>query len=182
MEEYTDSELLEKFRDATTRHYAFNLLVTKYQKKIYWHVRRMVLDHDDANDITQNIFIKIWQGLDNFRQDSQLYTWLYRIASNESITFLNNKKKRFFVSFESVEYEMGNKLEHDPLFSGDQIQLKLQKAVLSLPPKQRQVFNMKYYDALKYEEISEILGVTVGALKASYHHAVKKIEKYILAD
>lgn len=180
MEEFNDAELLEKFRSPETRHYGFNLLVRKYQRKIYWHVRRMVLDHDDANDVTQNIFIKVWQALDNFRADSQLYTWLYRIATNETITFLNQKKKRFFISFSNVEYEMGQKLEQDPLFTGDKIQLKLQKAILTLPPQQRLVFNMKYFDNMKYEEISEILGVSVGGLKASYHHAVKKIEKFLL--
>lgn len=180
MEEFNDAELLEKFRSPETRHYGFNLLVRKYQRKIYWHVRRMVLDHDDANDVTQNIFIKAWQALDNFRADSQLYTWLYRIATNETITFLNQKKKRFFISFSNVEYEMGEKLEQDPLFTGDKIQLKLQKAILTLPPQQRLVFNMKYFDNMKYEEISEILGVSVGGLKASYHHAVKKIEKFLL--
>lgn len=180
MDAIEDAELLEKFRQPDQRHYAFNLLVRKYQSRLYWHIRRILLDHDDTNDVIQNVFIKVWQNLDSFRSDSQLYTWLYRIASNESITFLNKKKKRYFISFSSLETEMADKLEHDPLFTGDKIQLKLQKAILCLPPQQRLVFNMKYYDNMKYEEISEVLGVSVGGLKASYHHAVKKIEKYLL--
>jgi RNA polymerase sigma-70 factor (ECF subfamily) len=130
----------------------------------------------------QNVFIKVWKALDNFRSDSQLYTWLYRIATNESITFLNAKKKRFTISFDDVENELADKLVTDPLFTGDKIQLKLQQAVLKLPPQQRLVFNMKYFDGLKYEEISEILNVSVGGLKASYHHAVKKIEKFVTGN
>ena len=181
-EEFSDNELLEKFRQEDTRHYAFNLLVRKYQQRLYWHVRRMVVDHDDANDIMQNVFIKVWKALDNFRSDSQLYTWLYRIATNESITFLNSKKKRFTISFDDVENELADKLITDPLFTSDKIQLKLQQAVLRLPPQQRLVFNMKYFDGLKYEEISEILNVSVGGLKASYHHAVKKIENFITGN
>ena len=137
------------------------------------------MDHDDTNDVIQNVFIKVWKNFENFRQDSQLYTWLYRIATNESLTFLKQKKRRAFVSFSDVEYEMADSLNNDPLFTGDKIQLKLQQAILKLPPQQRIVFNMKYFDAMKYEEISEILGVTVGALKATYHHAVKKISKYV---
>lgn len=182
MTEYTDSELLQQFRDETTRHYAFNLIVRKYQQRIYWHIRRIVISHDDANDVVQNVFIKVWKALDGFREDSQLYTWMYRIATNESITFLNQKKRRFAIPFSDVEHELSNSLSNDVYFSGDKIQLKLQQAVLKLPTQQRIVFNMKYFDGMKYEEISAVLGVTVGALKASYHHAVKKIEKYILGD
>ncbi len=177
--EHTDQELLEKFRDYSSRSYAFNLLMRKYQQRLYWHIRRMVIDHDDANDVVQNVFIKVWKSLDNFRQDSQLYTWLYRIATNESITFINNKKKRFFVPIADVEHELSNNLSGDPNFTGDKIMLKLQQAVLKLPTQQRIIFNMKYFDAMKYEEIAEVLNLTVGALKASYHHAVKKLEKYL---
>ena len=177
--EYSDKELFEKFLDENTRHYAFNLLVNQFQQRLYWHIRRILLDHDDTNDVIQNVFIKVWKNFENFRQDSQLYTWLYRIATNESLTFLKQKKRRAFVSFSDVEYEMADSLNNDPLFTGDKIQLKLQQAILKLPPQQRIVFNMKYFDAMKYEEISEILGVTVGALKATYHHAVKKISKYV---
>ena len=177
--EYSDKELFEKFLDEKTRHYAFNLLVNQYQQRLYWHIRRILLDHDDTNDVIQNVFIKVWKNFENFRQDSQLYTWLYRIATNEALTFLKQKKRRAFVSFSDVEYEMADSLNNDPLFTGDKIQLKLQQAILKLPPQQRLVFNMKYFDAMKYEEISEILGVTIGALKATYHHAVKKISKYV---
>lgn len=177
--EYTDKELLEKFADDGTRNYAFNLLVKKYQERIYWHVRRMVIDHDDADDLVQDIFIKVWRGLENFREDAKLYTWMYRIATNECITHLNKKKKRIFIPLVDVEGQLSKKLESDPLFSGDKIQLKLQQAILTLPEKQRLVFHMKYYDEMKYEDMSEVLNTSVGALKASYHHAVKKIEDYM---
>jgi len=180
--EYSDQELLEKFRIEESRHYAFNLLVRKYQQRLYWHIRKIVIDHDDANDVIQNVLIKVWKSLDNFREDSQLFTWLYRIATNESITFLNQKRKRFFIPLVDVEKELSSKLSSDSLFSGDQIQLKLQQAILKLPTQQRIVFNMKYFDNMKYEDISAILEVTVGALKASYHHAVKKIEKHLTVD
>jgi RNA polymerase sigma factor (sigma-70 family) len=180
--EYTDEELLEQFRKEETRNYAFNLLVRKHQQRLYWHVRRIVIDHDDANDVIQNTFIKVWKSLDNFRADSQLYTWLYRIATNEAITFLNQKKKRFAFSLDGVEHELSNHLTNDVYFSGDKIQMKLQQAVLKLPTQQRLIFNMKYFDGMKYEEISEVLNLSVGGLKASYHHAVKKIEKYITGN
>lgn len=179
MGDYSDKELLEKFKNEATRPNAFNLLIRKYQKKIYWHVRRIVIDHDDANDVVQNVFIKVWKGLGNFRDDSKLFTWLYRIATNESLTFLKQKRTRFFIPMVDVEDQLANLLEDDDCFSGDEIQLKLQKAILTLPKKQRVVFNMKYYDELKYEEMAEILDTSVGALKASYHHAVKKIENYL---
>lgn len=182
LNEFTDSELLEKFRDESTRHYAFNLLVRQYQQRLYWHIRRILLDHEDSNDAIQNVFIKVWNNLENFRGDSQLFTWLYSIATNEALSALRKKKRRFFISFDSLEYEMADKLASDPLFSGDKIQLKLQQAVVRLPPQQRLIFNMKYYDGMKYEQIAEVLGLTVGALKASYHHAVKKISKYVTND
>jgi RNA polymerase sigma factor (sigma-70 family) len=180
--EFTDNDLLEKFRDSSTKHYAFNILVRQYQQRIYWHIRRILLDHEDSNDVTQNVFIKVWNNLDRFRGDSQLFTWLYKIATNEALGFLRQRKRRFFISFDSVEYEIADKLETDPLFTGDKIQLKLQQAIVRLPPQQRLIFNMKYFDGMKYEQISEVLGVTVGALKASYHHAVKKISKYVTGD
>lgn len=181
MNEYSDTELLEKFKDESSRHYAFNLLVNQYQQRLYWHIRRILLQHDDANDVLQNVFIKVWHNLENFRGESQLFTWLYRIATNESLSFLKQKKRRFLVSFNDVEYEMADKLSNDPLFTGDKVEMKLQQAILKLPPQQRIVFNMKYYDGLKYEEIAQILGLTVGGLKATYHHAVKKISKYVTA-
>jgi len=179
MEEISDREILDRFANVKTRNDAFNVLVRQYQQRLYWHIRKMVLNHDDADDILQNTFIKAFKALDNFREDSKIYTWLYKIATNECITFLNNKKKRFFVPMVDVEYQLSQNLETDAYFNGDRIQMKLQQALLTLPDKQRLVFNMKYFDDLKYEEISEILGTSVGALKASYHHAVKKIEEFI---
>ena len=179
MEEISDREILDRFANVSTRNDAFNVLVRQYQQRLYWHIRKMVLDHDDADDILQNTFIKAFKALDNFREDSKIYTWLYKIATNECITFLNNKKKRFFVPIVDVEYQLSQNLQTDAYFNGDRIQMKLQQALLTLPDKQRLVFNMKYFDDLKYEEISEILGTSVGALKASYHHAVKKIEDFL---
>jgi RNA polymerase sigma factor (sigma-70 family) len=178
MTEYSDSELLQQFRNSENPNYAFNLLVKKYQQKIYYHIRRMVIDHDDANDVVQNTFIKAWKGLEGFREDSQFYTWLYRIATNESLTFLKKKRTAFFIPIVNVEKQLSDKLGYDPLMKADQLQMKFQKAILTLPEKQRVVFNLKYFDGMKYEEMSEVLQTSVGALKASYHHAVKKIEKY----
>ncbi len=170
------------FRIPESRNYAFNLIVRKYQERIYWHIRKIVIQHDDSDDVIQNTFLKVWSGLDGFREDSQLYTWLYRIATNEALTFLKKKKSKFFLPLADVEQQLASTLESGPHLNGTEIQLKLQKAILKLPEKQRLVFNMKYFDELKYEEISNILGTSVGALKASYHHAVKKIEKYIEGD
>jgi RNA polymerase sigma factor (sigma-70 family) len=176
-----DSEILSKFQDEKTRNEAFNLLLKKYQQKIYWHIRRMVVDHDDADDLVQDVFIKVWKNLLGFRNDAQLYTWMYRIASNECITFLNKKKQKNNVSLDDVVYELADKLADSTYFNGDQAQRKLQEALLILPEKQRLVFNMKYYDDMKYEEISDVLGTSVGALKASFHLAVKKIEAFLLS-
>ncbi len=177
-----DKELLLKLRTPDTRNYGFNMLVRAYQQKVYWLVRKMVIDHDDANDLTQEVFIKIHKAIDSFREDSQLYTWIYRIATNECLTFLNKKKRRFFLPLEDVSKELSSKIDSAPYLTGDEIQKKLQKALLTLPDKQRLVFNMKYYDDLPYEDISEITKTSVGALKASYHHAVKKIENYLSVD
>jgi RNA polymerase sigma factor (sigma-70 family) len=177
-----DTEILSKFQQESTRNEAFNLLLKKYQQKIYWHVRRMVIDHDDADDLVQEIFIKIWKNLLGFRNDAQLYTWMYRIATNECITFLNRKKLKNNVSFDDVSYELSESLTESAYFDGDKAQKKLQKAILTLPDKQRLVFNMKYFDELKYEEMSEVLGTSVGALKSSFHLAVKKIEAYLLTE
>ena len=177
-----DKELLEKFAQPESRNLAFNQLIRKYQQKIYWHIRKMVIEHEDADDLTQEVFVKVWKNLENFRKDAQLYTWIYRIATNECLTFLASKKRRFFLPLNDVAAELAEKIDSSPDVSGDEIQLKLQKALLRLPDKQRLVFNMKYFDDLKYEEISEILGTSVGALKASYHIAVKKIEEYIKHD
>ncbi len=179
MSEYTDIELLEMFRKADTSDYAFNLMVRKYQKQIYWNVRRMVMNHEDADDITQNVFIKVWRNLNNFREASQLSTWIYRISVNETITFINKQKIKSFLSFSNYETHLSNALKDDAGFNGNHIERTLQQALLTLPPKQRLTFNMRYYDELPYEKISEILGTSVGALKASYHLAVKKIEKFV---
>ncbi|MCK5209720.1 MAG: sigma-70 family RNA polymerase sigma factor [Cyclobacteriaceae bacterium] len=174
-----DKELLLKLRDPETMNYGFNLLVRKYQQKIYWHVRKMVIDHDDADDLVQEVFVKVWKHIENFRQDAQLYTWIYRIATNECLNFLRKKKNKFFLPIHDVQNELAEKLDSSQYIDGDEIQLKLQKALLKLPDKQRLVFNMKYFDEMKYEEISEITGTTVGSLKANYHHAVKKIEAFL---
>jgi RNA polymerase sigma factor (sigma-70 family) len=179
MPEYSDIELIELFRIADKKHYAFNLLVHKYQEKIYYFVRRMVIDHDDTDDVVQNIFIKIWNNLDSFREDSQLFTWLYRIAVNESLSFLKKKRLHSYLSLSSPEALMIKSLNDDTCFSGPEIQKRLSEAIIRLPKKQQLVFNMRYYDDLTYEEISKILGTSVGALKASYHFAVKKIEDFV---
>ncbi len=180
--EYSDQKLVQLFRDEHRKEEAFTLIVNKYKEKIYWHIRKLVILHDDTDDILQNVFVRIWKGLENFREDSQLYTWVYRIATNEALTFLNSKKKRFFLPIVDYENQLANSLESDAYFNGDEIQLKLQKAILTLPEKQRLVFNMKYFDEMKYEDMSEILDTSVGALKASYHHATKKIEKFFETD
>ncbi|PJJ84175.1 RNA polymerase sigma factor [Mucilaginibacter auburnensis] len=177
-----DAEILSKFQDERTRNEAFNLLLKKYQQKIYWHIRRMVIDHDDADDLVQDVFIKVWKNLANFRADSQLYTWMYRIASNECITFLNKKKQKNNISLDEVDYSLADNLTAASYFNGDKAQRKLQQAILTLPEKQRLVFNMKYFEDMKYEEMSDVLGTSVGALKASYHLAVKKIEAILLAE
>ncbi|MCF8463516.1 MAG: sigma-70 family RNA polymerase sigma factor [Flavobacteriales bacterium] len=174
-----DKDLLKRFRDPSSRNMAFTELVNRYQERLYWHIRRIVVDHDDADDVLQNTFIKAFKNLEGFREDSQLFTWLYRIATNEALTFLKRKKRNIFASLDDVSHTLSSQLEEDPGLSGDAIQLKLQQAILTLPTKQRLVFNMKYFDEMKYEEIAEVTGTSVGALKASYHHAVKKIEAYI---
>ena len=174
-----DALILKNFQNLSTREEAFGWLLKKYQQKIYWHVRRFIIDHDDTDDVVQDVFIKVWRNLENFREDSQLYTWLFRIATNESITFLNKKKQKQLQSLdeEGSEY-LAESLTSASYFNGNEVQLKLQKALLTLPDKQRLVFNMKYFEDMKYEEISAVLGTSVGALKASYHIAVKKIEQY----
>lgn len=180
--EEPDQEIIEQFRNEETRNYAFNLLVREYQKRLYWHIRKIIIDHDDTDDVLQNVFIKVWRNLENFKEESQLFTWMYRIATNESINFLNAKKKRAGIPLDDVSAFLANNLESDSYYKGDEIQTKLQKAILTLPDKQRIVFNMKYFDEMKYEEMSKILETSVGALKASYHHAVKKIEDYLTKD
>jgi RNA polymerase sigma factor (sigma-70 family) len=182
MKQVEDAEILEKFSDEKTRQEAFGLLLNKYQQKIYWHIRRMVISHDDTDDLVQDVFVKVWKNLGNFRNDSQLYTWIYRIASNESITFLNKQKRQNNTPIDEVSPEIVERLVEPSYFNGTEIQLKLQQAILTLPEKQRLIFNMKYFDEMKYEEISEVLGTSVGALKASFHIAVKKIEAFMLNE
>jgi len=183
--EISDKDIIELIKNKNTIDKGFNLLLDKYQKQLYWNIRRIVIAHNDADDVLQNTCIKIWKGLDNFRAESSLFTWLYRISVNESLQYIKqNKKHRIFGnnSNDSEQNLLLEKLESDVFFDGDAIERTLQKAIIELPKKQRLVFNMKYYEHLKYEEISEILGTSVGALKASYHLAVKKIERFIKND
>lgn len=174
-----DLEILTKIRNPDTKNYGFNLLVRKYQERIYWLVRKMVINHDDADDLVQEVFIKVWQKLDQFREDSKLYTWIYRIASNETLNFLRKKRNKYFLPIHDLQGELLHKLISSPHINADEVQMKLQQALLKLPNKQRMVFNLKYFEDLKYEEISEITGTSTGSLKASYHHAVKKIEQFL---
>ncbi len=174
-----DNEILSLLADPGSKNAAFNIIVKKYSKQLYYHVRRMVIDHQDADDIIQDSLIKAYVKIDNFRSESSIYTWLYKISTNTTLNFLAKKKRSFTFSALSYEDTLADKIESDEFFDGDSLQKSLQKAVLKLPEKQRLVFNMKYYDEMKYEDISEVLGTSVGALKASYHHAVTKIEKYI---
>lgn len=174
-----DQQIVESLKDPSTREMAFRHLISKYKERLYWHIRKIVLNHDDADDVLQNSMIKIWNGLDSFRGESSLFTWLYRIATNESLTFLNQRKRRMATSLtEENEYLVEN-LESDTYFDGDEWQLLLQKAIAVLPEKQRLVFNMKYFDEIKYEDMAVILETSVGALKASYFHAVRKVEEYV---
>ena len=177
--ESSDTILLQQFREAQTKETAFTTLIKKYQERLYWHIRRMVVDHDDANDVLQNVFIRVWNGLENFKEESQLYTWLYRIATNESLTFLEGQKKRAAVSLSDVETGLSNKIMADKHFDPNRLEWKLQLAIQQLPEKQRIVFMLRYYDEMPYEEMSRVLETSEGALKASYHHAVKKVEDYI---
>lgn len=177
-----DKELLYLFKQPSSKEKAFTALMKKYQERIYWHIRRLVVDHDDANDVVQNMFIKVWKGLENFREDSQLYTWLYRIATNESLTFLEQQKKRSAVSMNDVEEGLSEKVKADSHFDANKLEWKLQLAIQQLPEKQRVVFNLRYYEEMPYEEMSKVLDTSEGALKASYHHAVKKIEEFIIKN
>lgn len=175
----TDRDLITSLKQENTRDRAFNQLVEMFQVRLYWHIRKIVMNHDDADDVLQNTFVKIWKNIENFREESSLFTWLYRIATNEAITFLNSRRRRSLLPLNDVSDYLMENLTSDPYFNGDELQLKLQKAILQLPEKQRIVFNMRYFDEIKYEEMSKILDTSVGALKASYHHAAKKVEEYI---
>jgi RNA polymerase sigma factor (sigma-70 family) len=175
-----DQTLLLQFSQPENKDKAFTGIVKKYQERLYWHIRRMVISHDDADDVMQNTFIKAWKGLENFREDSQLYTWLYRIATNESLTHLEKNKKKATTNFDDVSSDLSNKIIAEDNFDSKKLEWKLQLAIQQLPDKQRVVFNLRYYDEMPYDEMSSVLGTSTGALKASYHHAAKKIEDYIL--
>ena len=175
----SDSELLVQFRNPETKETAYTTIIRKYQEKLYWHIRRMVIEHEDANDVLQNVLVRVWNGLENFREDSQLYTWLYRVATNECLTYLEQQKKRSSVSFNEMESGLSNKIMADKHFDPNRLEWKLQLAIQQLPEKQRIVFSLRYYDEMPYEQMSKVLETSEGALKASYHHAVKKIEDYI---
>ena len=177
-----EETLVHQLKQVDTQAKAFEVLINTYKERLYWHVRRIVLNHDDADDVLQNTFIKVYRNIDGFKGDSKLYSWMYRIATNEALSFLKKKSNKLGVNSVELQERMANNLQADVYFEGDQIQLKLQKAIATLPEKQKLVFNMKYFDELKYEEISEILETSVGALKASYHLAVKKLETYLKED
>ena len=174
-----EQDFIKKLLNQKTQNEAFQQLLLQYQKPLYAHIRNIVINHDDADDVLQNTFIKVYQNLKNFKGESKLFSWIYRIATNEAITFLNNKIKRNGITTESFQQKQIENINADPYFDGDAIQLKLHQSIALLPEKQQLVFKMKYFQELKYEEISEILGTSVGALKASYFHAVKKIEEFM---
>ena len=174
---YNEEEIIEQLHDPKRCQAAFGKVIEQYSQGLYWQIRRMVFNHDDANDILQNTFLKAWSNIDNFRGNAKLSTWLYKIAINESITFINKERARNEASIDDDSFLLNN-IESDQYFDGDEAQVKLQRAINSLPEKQRLVFNMRYYDEMKYEDMSEILGTSVGALKASHHHALKKIESF----
>ena len=174
-----EKDFIQKLLNPKTQNVAFQKLLQDYQRPLYNHIRSIVLNHDDADDVLQNTFIKVFQYLKDFKGESKLFSWMYRIATNEAITFINQKAKRNGTTSEAMQTKIVDNLKADTYFDGNDIQIKLQKAVALLPEKQQLVFKMKYYEELKYEELSEILGTSVGALKASYHHAVKKIEDFV---
>ncbi len=174
-----EKELISQLQNTKTRAKAFEILVDSYQKRLYWHIRRIVISHDDADDVLQETFIKIFRSIENFRSESSLFSWIYRIATNQALDFLKKRASERNCSIEDLQYDRSSHLEADVYFEGDEIQRKFQKAIATLPEKQQLVFNMKYFQEMKYEEISDILDTSVGALKASYHHAVQKIKNYL---
>lgn len=178
----SEATLVDQLKDKDSQSQAFEVLINTYKERLYWHIRRIILDHDDTDDVLQNTFIKVFKNIDGFKGDSKLFSWMYRIATNEALSFLKLKSKKLGISNEDLQNHIVDNLQADVYFEGEEIQLKLQKAIASLPEKQKLVFNMRYYEELKYEEISEILDTSVGALKASYHLAAKKIEAYLKSD
>ncbi len=177
-----EADLVNQLKDSNTQSKAFEVLVNTYKQRLYWHIRGIVLNHDDADDVLQNTFIKIYKNIIGFKGESKLYSWMYRIATNEALSFLKKKSKKQGISNEELQNQALDNLQADVYFEGDEIQLKLQKAIATLPEKQKLIFNMKYFQELKYEEISDILETSVGGLKASYHLATKKIEAYLKDD
>ncbi|CAL2104108.1 RNA polymerase sigma70 factor [Tenacibaculum sp. 190130A14a] len=171
--------LLNQLQNNTTKEQAFRWLISEYKERLYWHIRKIVISHDDTDDVLQNTFIKVYRSIDKFKGESKLFSWMYRIATNEAITFINKRAKEKNIDISDMQFQLASNLDSDTWFDGDKIQIILQKAIATLPQKQQLVFNMKYFDDMKYQEISDILDTSVGALKASYHHAVKKIEEYV---
>lgn len=174
-----EKEILEKLLDPQTKRYGFNLLVRSFQERIYSLTRKMVVNHEDANDLVQETFIKVWDNIDRFRGESSLFTWVYRISVNECLTFLRKRKLKSMLLFSNTSHHLSKLIDSSPLIDGEEIQKKLAKAVLTLSPRQRLVFTLKYYEDLKYEEIASITNRSIGSLKANYHHAVKKIEEFL---
>lgn len=179
---WEDKDLINAFRQPESKERAFTEIVKKYQERIYWHIRRLVVNHEDANDVMQNVFIKMWSYLENFREESNLYTWIYRIATNETITFIEKEKKRKSVSLSDGDTGLENRLHAEKGFDANKLEWKLQQAIQRLPEKQRVVFTLRYYDEMPYDEMAEVLDTSAGALKASYHHAVKKVEEFLKTD
>ena len=177
-----DQALLVAFREDATKERAFTDILKKYSERLYWHIRRLVICHDDAHDVLQNVSIKVWKALGDFREEANLYTWLYRIATNEALSFLESQKRRASLSLSDHEGNLENKLIAEKGFDAHKLEWRLQQAIQSLPEKQRIVFNLRYYDEMPYEQMSQITGTSVGALKASYHHAVKKVEAFFKED
>lgn len=174
-----DQRILELIKNPSSRLEGFNLLVETYQERLYWHIRKMVLSHEDADDVLQNTFVKVWKALENFRGDSKIYTWIYRIATNESLSHIQ-KSKRTYSSDPNFETALSTNIQGDPYFDGDAAELKLWTAIEQLPEKQKTVFKLKYFEEMKYEDMSELLGTSVGGLKASFHHAVNKVKDVLL--
>ena len=178
MDKTNETDIALSIQNPDTRREAFREIVSTYSQPLYWQIRRLVLSHEDANDVLQNTFVKAWENIEQFRGDSQLSTWLYRIAINESINFLKRKKAELYLSIDDEECNIIHQLEDDPYFDGDALQLQLQQAIGDLPEKQKIIFQLRYFQEMKYDEISQIMNTSIGALKASYHHAVKKIKTY----
>ena len=179
-DQMSDHMLVASFKNEKLKDASFTQLVRKYQERLYWHIRRMVIVHEDTNDILQNVFIKVWRNLGEFREESNLYTWLYRIATNETLTWMEQQKRHSSVSLSGDENIFAEKISAQKDFDPGKIEWKLQKAIQSLPERQRLVFNLRYYDEMPYDDMAELLGTSAGALKASYHHAVKKVEASLL--